>query len=335
MTDSFSFSYFRIFIFSYFRRHGDDIISILSLPRYLSLHRIPTVGFRFLHSLRNFLFLRHMAATKIIHFFLRSFLSLPLTTFMRRALFAVRASPAAQEVRPTPSWEEGILHRPWPTDHTSSSLAAHRQSCFTHHPPTTGHRPPSAVIVLGPSPKILGPPTIAYRLSARRPSSFDHPTSSSLLSCPSLIVLRHILPHPPPTAHRPSPSALCPAPIALLASSFSRHPPPITHHPPLIVLRPPHLAQVAQFAQLVHLAHAARLVPHALRRVAHRSIAQLAHLAHAAWFHQLAPPPSPTAHPASLITHRPPPIAPVGEGVEGDRTMRLRWKRTRLAHSQI
>ena len=74
------------FVFSYFRRHGDDVISFLSRPLYLSLHRTPIVFFRFLHSWPTFLFacdlfLRHMAATKIIDcFFFRSFLSLPLTT---------------------------------------------------------------------------------------------------------------------------------------------------------------------------------------------------------------------------------------------------------------
>lgn len=78
-----------IFVFSYFRRHGDNVISFVSLPLYLSLHRLLIVGLRFLHSWQTFLFacvlfLRHMAATKIIDLFFNPFSPCDLTLYEAR-----------------------------------------------------------------------------------------------------------------------------------------------------------------------------------------------------------------------------------------------------------
>ena len=76
------------FVFSYFRIFADTATTSFLFSPFLRIspsHRTPIVGFRFLHSWRTFLFacvlfLHHMAATKIIDFFFRSVLSLPLTT---------------------------------------------------------------------------------------------------------------------------------------------------------------------------------------------------------------------------------------------------------------
>lgn len=80
-----------IFVFLYFCIFEDTATMsfVFSLPLYLSLHRLLIVGFRFLHSWQTFLFacvlfLRHMAATKIIDLFFNPFSPCDLTLYEAR-----------------------------------------------------------------------------------------------------------------------------------------------------------------------------------------------------------------------------------------------------------